>query len=56
MKLSESMGPGIEAQVAENGLEAIAQGMMPSKQGEYLIEHLNNISTLLKEDTPSSPR
>jgi len=49
-KLAESMGPGIEAQVAENGIEAVAQGMVPAKEGEFLLDHLNHITTYLKED------
>ena len=42
-KLAENMAPGIEAQVAENGIEAVAKGVVQSKQGEFLLDELNNI-------------
>eukprot|EP00966_Prymnesium_polylepis_P213821 4951937-Prymnesium_polylepis.1 len=42
-KLAENMAPDIEAQVAENGIEAVAKGVVPSKQGEFLLDELNGV-------------
>ncbi|KAL1527516.1 hypothetical protein AB1Y20_008906 [Prymnesium parvum] len=39
-KMASVMGPHLTEEMGEKGLEVLAEGVAPSDQGEYLLEHL----------------
>lgn len=42
--MTEQMGPKIQAQVGEKGIEAIAEGLSPAMEGDYLLDQLAVLS------------